>query len=75
MKPGDKVWFFEHITEKITESEVVRVYGVADYKVLEVKDPLHVVAPFAIRPVRCVAESRAFPTREALCEHYRKIFE
>lgn len=75
MKPGDKVWYFEHITEKITESEVVRVCLMGGYVVLEVKDPLHAVAPFAISPVRCVSAERVFPTREALCEHYRKIFE
>ena len=75
MKPGDKVWYFEHITERITESEVVRVSRVGDHKILEVKDPLHTVAPFAISPVRRVSAERAFPTREALCEHYRKIFE
>ena len=75
MKPGDKVWYFEHITERITESEVVRVSRVGGNKILEVKDPLHTVAPFAISPVRCVSAERAFPTREALCEYYRKIFE
>ena len=75
MKPGDKVWYFEHITERITESEVVRVSRVGDHKILEVKDPLHAVEPFAISPVMCVSAERAFPTREALCEHYRKIFE
>lgn len=75
MKPGDKVWYFEHITERITESEVVRVSRAGDHKILEVKDPLHAVAPFAISPVRCVSAERAFPTREALCEHYKKIFE
>lgn len=75
MKEGDKVWYFEHITEKITESEVVRVCRVGDHKVLEVKDSLHAVAPFAISPTRNIAVERAFPTREALCEHYRKIFE
>ena len=75
MKPGDKVWYFEHITERITESEVVRVCRVGDHKVLEVKDPLHAVAPFALWPVRNVSAERAFPTREALCEHYRKLFE
>lgn len=75
MKPGDKVWYFEHITERITESEVVRVCRVENHKILEVKDPLHAVAPFAMSPVRRVSEERAFPSREALCEYYRKIFE
>lgn len=75
MKPGDKVWYFEHITERITESEVVRVCHVEGHEVLEVKDPLHAVEPFAISPTRNIAVERAFPTREALCEHYRKIFE
>lgn len=75
MKPGDKVWYFEHIAERILISEVVRVCRVGEHEVLEVKDPLHAVAPFAISPTRNVPVERAFPTREALCEHYRKIFE
>ena len=75
MKPGDKVWYFEHIIERIVESEVVRVCRMEGHVVLEVKDPLHTIEPFAISPTRCVSAERAFPTREALCEHYRKIFE
>lgn len=75
MKPGDKVWYFEHITELIVESEVVRICRVGKHKILEVYDPLRSVAPFIMTPVRCVPAERAFPTREALCEHYRKIFE
>lgn len=75
MKPGDKVWYFEYITEEITESEVVRICRVENHEFLEVKDPLHAIEPFAISPTRCVSAERAFPTREALCGHYRKIFE
>ncbi len=75
MKPGDKVWLFEPITEKITESEVRRICRAGEHKILEVKDPLHAVEPFAVSPVRSISAERAFPTREALCEHYKKIFE
>lgn len=75
MKPGDKVWYFEHITEEITESEVVRICRMENHEILEVKDPLHAIEPFAMSPTRLVSAERAFPTSEALCEHYRKIFE
>lgn len=75
MEPGDKVWYFEHVTERIEECEIVRIRRMGKHKILEVKDSLHAVAPFDISPVWSVLANRVFPSREALCEHYRKIFE
>ena len=71
MNPGDKVWFFngQEILSIIVEGiEPDAVYG---YNKVQIKtgseaELLHyrVEMPYPV-----------FPTREALCKHYRKIFE
>ena len=72
MKPGDKVWVFLHPDQDIQdifEGEVGRVYHLfgADYVQIYFNSG---VLSGGFRVGR-----DAFPTRKALCEHYRKIFE
>ena len=62
MKPGDKVWVFtgQNIEHFIIDSmDGDIVYGFLDSGV-----SIRIMLPYSI-----------FPTREALCERYRKIFE
>ena len=70
MKPGDKVYWFEPIKGSIMEF-------VLDAPPLE--DAWGVVIqghyPSSDAEVIMRLPYRIFPTREALCEHYRKIFE
>ena len=61
MKPGDKVWWFDNTTQTI-EHETITEVG---------KSRGTVYTRFHIFHIG----TQAFPTREALCEHYRKIFE
>lgn len=62
MKPGDKVWFLESLTKTIVCANIDKI--IAGVYCLS-WDDYSVALP----------ESEIFPTREALCEHYRKIFE
>lgn len=61
MKPGDKVWWFDARTQTIECGEA-----------LEVNERGGVVYTY---DKSLWLGREAFPTREALCEHYRKIFE
>ena len=61
MKPGDKVWWFDARTQTIECGEV-----------LEVNERNSVVYTYG--KIFWLGRE-AFPNREALCEHYRKIFE
>lgn len=64
MKPGDKVWFFHSGTQTIKSEPALTV--------MEYPNGLIGVTTM----LECGALNRdIFPTREALCEHYRKIFE
>lgn len=62
MKPGDKVWFYDVFTQTIVEGTIKSV-----------EFDIYFVDSDYARTV--LLESECFPTREALCEHYRKIFE
>lgn len=64
MKPGDKVWLFDADHQKIVSEKVLQV-GVN--AVFAGHFPGHVGL---YRP-----GYDCFSTREALCEHYRKIFK
>lgn len=61
MKVGDKVWWYDARTQTIECSEAISVneHGGIVYTYDKA---------FGLG-------REAFPTREALCEHYRKIFE
>jgi len=61
MKPGDKVWVFDAGHQKIVSIKVIQG---GEYVVAAGKSMV------LFRP-----GFDCFPTREALCEHYRKIFE
>lgn len=67
MKPGDRFWTYIQISgDKIYECVAEKVEeGTVWYQI--------VGAPRS-RPYNSFL-SDCFPTREALCEHYRKIFE
>lgn len=64
MKPGDKVWVF-HAAGKI-ECFTFDHYEGEDVIIGYANDGI---------VVRLCLPYPYFPTREALCEHYRKIFE
>jgi hypothetical protein len=66
MKPGDKVWVWNALGPKThqIESGILLEIGYMAYVRLSNRD----------RPYVFLADE-VFPTREALCEHYRKIFE
>lgn len=65
MKPGDKVWVFLPREEEIRELSFT---GKVTVEGLNAIDPVSGF-PWTIPEKYC------FPTRKALCEHYRKIFE
>ena len=73
LKPGDKVWVFQVSPQEIVEGTCVDV--------LRVKRKTYVTIGYTtpsgaiIRSGGNVLWKDCFPTREALCEHYRKIFE
>ena len=64
MKPGDKVWLFDADHQKIVSDKVIKAEGDA----VVVGSFRNFVGVFCLG-VDC------FPTREELCEHYRKIFD
>ena len=71
MKQGDEVWFFngEEILSIIVETiEPDAVYG---FNKVMTKD----CGEIGRIGYRIAMPYPVFPTREALCEHYRKIFE
>ena len=64
MKPGDKVWIFDAGRQKIISE-----------KIIEIEDRAVVAGSFRNFVGTFHLGVNCFPTREALCEHYRKIFE
>lgn len=65
MKPGDKVWYFDGYNRVISSAIIKDI----DYNMIEATDT------HTGLPVGFDERTLPFPTREALCEHYRKIFE
>jgi hypothetical protein len=65
MKPGDKVWYFDNYNRVISSAIIKKI----DYNILEAIDE------HTGMPVGFDEHTLPFPTREVLCEHYRKIFE
>jgi hypothetical protein len=64
MKPGDEVWFFYAATQAIMAALAQEVIEYPSGSV------------WIVTELECGILNRdIFPTREALCEHYRKIFE
>lgn len=73
MKPGDKVWVFQAVPQEIVEGtcvDVLRCEG-RTYVTIGYTTPSGAI----IRSGGNILGKECFPTREALCEHYRKIFE
>lgn len=70
MKPGDKVWVWNPWGPKIHQIE----QGI----LVEIEESPLVGALVRLngreKPYKFIS-MEVFPTREALCEHYRKIFE
>lgn len=66
-KQGDKVWIFDDDIIK----EVDYMYLAGHGLLIDTSDA---VPPFNIPKAWNISKPH-FPTREALCEHYRKIFE
>lgn len=69
MKPGDKVWVFDDFDapeiKEATLISIAQVKGKRAKFLFVLKD----------NPDMEFWSHNVFPTREALCEHYRKIFE
>ena len=67
MKPGDKVWVFNDALQKIQSGTVTSVteYRRGHFWV----NVRYILTDGGVEGVH------VFPTREALCEHYKKIFE
>ena len=69
MKPGDKVWLYSQIAgDKIIECKVV------EWPENDCMFSYRIIGHYRQRPYIAL-KAEAFPTREALCEYYRKIFE
>lgn len=71
MKPGDKVWFYYNEKQKITTATVIEyesIFDDGDYVTVRFDD-------YGTVTTGLMDGINIFPTREALCEHYRKIFE
>lgn len=65
LKSGDKVWVFDWWNQRIEEITVQQVYILYDGREsLDLGNKTDHFLGFD-----------CFPTREALCEHYMKIFE
>lgn len=64
MKVGDKGWVYFNMPQEIAECEIVRDLDMG----------WDVKTKFRDRPYYFL-KREVFPTREALCAHYRKIFE
>lgn len=74
MKPGDKVWVFEYLNQEIRCGSCKSVVTNGDYVYVaisfgQLSNGKELVEYGHVFGFDC------FPTREALCEHYRKIFE
>lgn len=68
MKPVDKVWVFNFATQKIEQVKVAAMTVDGSSGIYMRGGDFGYAVSF--RPYY-----DAFPTREALCEYYRKIFE
>lgn len=64
MKPGDIVWVFDGYE---ICSYILNEISERGHYTFRTEDGLSVIHPGFYGPI--------FPTREALCEHYRKVFE
>lgn len=69
MKLRDKVWVWNSWASKDRQIEQGEIVGYTDGE-----EGVKVRLPGRERPYNFLA-FECFPTREALCEHYRKIFE
>lgn len=73
MKPGDKAWIFLASPQVIQEYTVVSVVKYDGKTYVEVKWEFENGS--TTHAGGFVLGWNIFPTREELCEHYRKIFE
>ena len=73
MRPGDKVWVFHESTQEIDNGICLDIQG--GPKRYYVTIGFTMPNGSIIRNGGYVLNQDCFPTREALCEHYRKIFE
>lgn len=67
MKPGDEVWFYNPVEKTAVCGVCLDFYDGFQGRVCVTKYKNFPPMPLYVNEV--------FPTREALCEHYRKIFE
>lgn len=80
MKPGDRVWAFGEtvwflLDDKITKGLFHDIpHRGGDYLAHVMYRDLNAAGQVVAKSHVCLSRL-LFPTREALCEHYRKIFE
>ena len=72
MKPGDKAWVYLNLAQAIQEVTVREVRGDMVDVVWDFTDDRGEIHHCSMN---FFATTEVFPTREALCEHYKKIFE
>jgi hypothetical protein len=73
MKRGDKVWVFDYFDQEIEEGSCVQVIPCFKRTYITIEFKLPNGSPICNGGY--ILGKDCFPTREALCEHYRKIFE
>ena len=71
MKPGDKAWVFEDFDvpaiREVTIKTISQKKGERPKYTFSFNDDIHDYGEYW--------SFNVFPTREALCKHYRKVFE
>lgn len=77
MKPGDKVWFKGETVWFLSGDEIKHGILTDHYRCGACLDVMtKFICDGSVSTRHALVEpDLAFPTREALCEHYRKIFE
>ncbi len=73
MKAGDKAWIFLPYPQEIRECKVVDADEDCGKTYITIEWVLH--NGHIMHAGRFILGRNIFPTREELCEHYRKIFE
>lgn len=76
-KKGDECWWFDNLTREIKSGIIIYAYATApDNVCTAMKVRAHGAPDYKFSPNTTFLTSfDVFPTREALCEHYKKIFE
>lgn len=73
---GDECWWFDNLVHEIKSGVLVRIYTNSDNICTSMTVRAYDAPDYKFsRNTTFLLSSDVFPTREALCEYYRKIFE